>query len=237
MKKLFLISLIIVQSCVAFAQDYCENDTIVREIQFPLTEQDTETVFYYFNNEWIPLAYGNEIKADSIQSAEIKNDEYGNRAVFFTVSPGYLEYIKAENRKYFINLDPRCEFPGGNGKLKEWIDENIRIPEGFKGSERVVVNFTVHPDGSISDAKIYRQPSKNEAVNQEALRLVNALPKFRVKYCTPPKKNFHLTLPITFKEPGAIFIRGKESQGNAHKEDSSSHESVNEPVVLVNPHI
>ena len=28
----------------------------------------------------------------------------------------------------FINFDPQCEFPGGNGKLKEWLDENIRIP-------------------------------------------------------------------------------------------------------------
>ena len=212
MKKLFLISLIIVHSCIAFAQNCCMNDTIVREIQFPLTEQDTEPVFYYFNNEWIPLAYENEIQADSIQSAKIKNDEYGNRAIFFTVSPGYLEYIKAENRKYFINLDTRCEFPGGNGKLKEWIEENIRIPEGFKGSERVFVKFTVHPDGSISDPTIFRRPSKNEAVNQEAIRLVNALPKFRVKYYIPHlKKNFHLTLPITFKEPGAIFIRGDKS--------------------------
>lgn len=211
MKKIFLISLIIAQACIAFAQDYCVNGTIVREIQFPLTLQDTKSEFFYFNNEWIPLAYGNEIQADSIQSAEIKNDEYGNRAVFFTVSPRYLEYIKAENRKYLINLDPRCEFPGGNEKLKGWLDENIRIPEGFKGSERVFVKFTVHPDGSISDPTIFRRPSKNEAVNQEALRLVNALPKFRVKYYTPQKKNFQLFLPITFKEPGVIFIRGEES--------------------------
>lgn len=213
MKKLFLISLILVQACIAFAQNYCVNDTIVREIQFPLTERDTETVFYYFNNEWIPLAYGNEVHPDSIQSAEIKNDEYGNRAVFFTVSPGYLAHIKAEQRKYFINLDTRCEFPGGNGKLKEWIDANIRIPEGFKGSERVVVQFTVHPDGSISDPTIIiRRRSKNEAVNQEALRLVNALPKFRVKYYTPQKKSFKYNLPITFKEPGAIIIRGEASK-------------------------
>lgn len=208
MKKLFLISLIIAQSCIAFAQNCCANDSDVREIQFPLTKQDTETVFFYFNNEWIPLAYENKVHPDSIQSAEIKNDEYGNRAVFFTVSPGYLEYIKAENRKYFINLDAQCEFPGGNGKLKEWIEENIRIPEGFKSREKVIVQFTVHPDGSISDATIIRQRSKNEAVNQEALRLVNSMPKFRVKYCVPHlKKSFHYVLPITFKEPGAIFIR------------------------------
>lgn len=211
MKKLLLSSLIIGQACIAFAQNYCENDTIVREIQFPLTERDCETVFYYFNNEWIPGAGLDMVPRDSIQAAEIKNDEYGNRAVFFTVSSETQDRIKAEARNTWPYLEPRCEFTGGNGKLKEWLDENIRIPEGFKGSERVFVKFTVHPDGSISDATIYRRRSQNEAVNQEALRLVNAMPKFRVKYYTPQKKNLHLTLPITFKEPGVIFIRGDES--------------------------
>ncbi len=207
---LIIVSLILTQSCIAFAQNYCVNDTIVREIQFPLTLDD-KTEFFYFNDEWIPGAHPGLVEVEAIQKAEVKNDEYGNRAIFLTVSPETLAQIKAEARKIWVNLDTRCEFPGGNGKLKEWIEENIRIPEGFKGSERVFVKFTVHPDGSISDPTIFRRPSKNEAVNQEAIRLVNALPKFRVKYYTPQKKNFHLTLPITFKEPGVIFIRGGES--------------------------
>ncbi len=207
---LIIVSLILTQSCIAFAQNYCVNDTIVREIQFPLTLDD-KTEFFYFNDEWIPGAHPGLVEVEAIQKAEVKNDEYGNRAIFLTVSPETLAQIKAEARKIWVNLDTRCEFPGGNGKLKEWIEENIRIPEGFKGSERVFVKFTVHPDGSISDPTIFRRPSKNEAVNQEAIRLVNALPKFRVKYYTPQKKNFHLTLPITFKEPGVMFIRGGES--------------------------
>lgn len=212
MKKILLFSLILVQTCIALAQNYCVNDTIVREIQFPMTERDTETIFYYFNNEWIPGAHLDYVSADSIQKMEVKNDEYGNRALFLTVSPETLAQIKADARKVWVDLDARCEFPGGNGKLKEWIEENIRIPEGFKGSERVFVKFTVHPDGSVSAPSIYRRPSKNEAVNQEALRLVNELPKFRVKYYTPQKKNLYLTVPITFKEPGAIFIRGDENK-------------------------
>lgn len=212
MKKILLISLIIVQSCIAFAQNYCVNDTIVREIQFPLTERDTKTEFFYFNNEWIPGAHPGLVSAYSIQKAKVKNDEYGNRALFFTVSPETLAQIKTEARKIWVDLDTRCEFPGGNGKLKEWIDENIRVPEGFKGSEIVLVRFTVNPDGSISDPTIMHPRSKNEAVNQEALRLVNALPKFRVKYYIPHlKKSFQYYIPITFKEPGAIFIRGNES--------------------------
>lgn len=235
MKKIFLISLILVQTCIAFAQNYCVNDTIVREIQFPLTERDCETVFYYFNNEWIRGAHLDNVPVDSIQKMEVKNDEYGNRALFLTVSPETLAQIKAAAREIWVCDDPQCEFPGGNGKLKEWLDENIRIPEGFKGRERVFVKFTVHPDGSISDATIYRRPSKNEAVNQEAIRLVNALPKFRIKYYTPQKKNLLLTLPITFKEPGAIFIRGDENNDNTHKQDSISQDIIVESKIFYEP--
>lgn len=206
MKTLLTISLLVVQSCMVFAQHCCTNDSVVREIQLPLTEQDTETIFFYFNNEW--FAMPELAQADSIQKMEVKNDEYGNRAVFCTVSPKYLEQLKAERKRHLINLDAHCEFPGGNGKLKEWLDANIRIPEGFTGKERVVVEFYVQPDGTVTDPQIVdRFKSKNDAVNAEALRLANALPKFRVKYFTPQKKRFCYWLPIVFKEPGAVLIK------------------------------
>lgn len=211
MKNLLIVSLFLVLSCMVFAQNSSMNDTVVREFQFPLTQKETEPVFYYFNNEWIALPDHAVIQADSIQKAEVKNDEYGNRAVFLTVTPTYLARLKAEVRRSLINLDHRCEFPGGNGKFKEWLDSNIRIPEGFKGTERIIVEFYVQPDGTVTDPKIIRKRSKNEAVNAEALRLVNALPKFRVKYCTPKKYRITYLLPITFNEPGAVYIRGGES--------------------------
>ncbi|MDE7153142.1 MAG: TonB C-terminal domain-containing protein [Muribaculaceae bacterium] len=207
MKNLLLVLLVFAQSCMAFAQNCCENDSVCMELRFPLTERDTETVFYYFNGEWIRGAHVDRVPADSIQKIEVKNDEYGNRALFLTVPPHIADEIKAEAQNLYIHDYPICEFPGGNGKLKEWIDSNIQIPEGFKGCELVTVNMKIHPDGSISDTKIVR-PSKNQAANEEALRLVNALPKFRLKYFTPQKKSFHYYITIPFTEPGAIFIRG-----------------------------
>lgn len=220
MKKLFLISLIIVRSCIAFAQNCCVNDSVVREIQFPLIEEDTETVFYYFNNEWIAGAGPDMVETDSISKMEVKDDEYGNRAVFITVSPERLVRLKSEvreaNKNIWVDYDPICEFPGGNGKLKEWLDANIRIPKGYKGQERVIVQFCVQPDGTITDAKLFR-PSKNDAANAEALRLVNAMPKFRVKFFTPRRALLRYNLPIRFREPGAIFIRGGECNDNTNK--------------------
>lgn len=217
MKKFMFVSMILAQACMAFAQCECLNDSIIREIQLPLTEQDTKSVFYYFNNEWIRGAatYLDTVPADSIQKMEVKNDEYGNRAIFLTVSPEIIAGLKAKAKNLYIHDYPYVEFPGGNGKLKEWLDNNIKVPDGYKGSERVHVVFTLHPDGSISNPKILR-PSKNEAANEEALRLVNALPKFRVKYYTPKKCSFKYYISIPFKEPGAIFIRGGETSFNEH---------------------
>ena len=189
MKKIIIASLLAVNSCVALAQDMSTRDSLVIEPKFPLTELDTKSgVFCYYNDEWFAIPASTNVEQDSIQAAQVKNDQYGNRAVFFTVSPTYLAHLKAEASKVFINLDPLCEFPGGDGKLKEWIQDNLRIPKGYKGRERVVVNFKVHPDGSISSPRIIR-PSKNKAANEEALRLVNALPKFRVMYCVPYQTN------------------------------------------------
>ena len=98
MKKIFLVSLILVQACIAFAQNYCVNDTIVREIQFPLTLND-KNEFFYFNDEWIPGAHLGLVEADAIQKVEVKNDEYGNRAMFLTVSPETLSQIKNGSAK------------------------------------------------------------------------------------------------------------------------------------------
>lgn len=214
MKNIFIASILLLQPLLLSAADCRADDTAAREIQFPLTERDTETLFFYFNNEWIPGAGLELVEPSDILKVEIKDDEYGNRAVFLSVSPETLARIKSEceekNKKVWAHDYPTFEFPGGNGKLKEWLDANIRIPEGYKGSERVAVTVKLHPDGSLSDARLVKK-SRNDDANREALRLVGLLPKFRVKYYTPKKQSFNITIPITFREPGALMIRGGET--------------------------
>lgn len=209
MKKLIFVSLILIQSCISFAQNCYENDSIVLEPRFPLTELDTKTGFVYLNDEWCQMP--SLVPTDSIQKVEVKNDEYGNLAMFLTVSPEMQAEYDAKVKNLWLEYPyPRCEFPGGDEKLKEWLTTNIKVPESYKGSEVVVVSVTIHPDGSINNPRVIRA-SKNEAANQEALRLINALPKFRVKYHTPKKSNIHYNIPIRFTEPGTIWIRGGET--------------------------
>ncbi len=125
--------------------------------------------FVYFNNEWIQGANINMVDPESITKIEIKNDEYANRAAFISITSTALESLKKQiekaNEGIWIEYpSPYCEFPGGNSKIKEWVEENIRIPSGFKGKVRVIVSIRVQPDGRVTDGKILKG-SENEEVN------------------------------------------------------------------------
>lgn len=90
------------------------------------------------------------------------------------------------------------EFPGGEGKLLQFIAENVRLPKcvtdaGVKG--RCVVEFVVEKDGTVSDFKVVR--SLNKECDEEAVRVLKTMPKWkpgmergkpiRVKYTVPVK--------------------------------------------------
>lgn len=71
------------------------------------------------------------------------------------------------------------EFPGGQVAMLQYLADNIQYPEtarraGIEGP--VFVHFIVNEDGSISGATILRGISSD--CDQEALRVVNAMPKW-----------------------------------------------------------
>lgn len=212
MNNLLLLSLLCMQAIMLSAQNSADGDSMTLDKQRALTENDAEPTFYYFNNEWIPSARIDMVDVDSIIKIEVKNDEYDNRATFVTISPETLAKLKADVKEATKNIRgghsyPTCQFPGGDQKLKEWVDANIRIPEGFKGSKVVLVTCRMLPDGTPSDPKLLR-PSSNAEANAEALRLVSIMPKFHVRYYTPKRVPFNFNIPIRFTAPGTVYIRG-----------------------------
>lgn len=80
---------------------------------------------------------------------------------------------------------PYPQFPGGYEKLNEYVKTNIRYPKaafkrGIRG--KVVVEFTVDIDGTILNAHVV-EAAPYKSLNDEAIRLVNAMPKW-----TPAQK-------------------------------------------------
>lgn len=163
--------------------------------------------FIYVNGEWYPW-FGkynlDDIPYDKIIDLKVKDDDYGNRAVFVEYPTETADSIRNTKLDYFINTDPLVLFNDGKGNdmdMIKYIQENQVIPDGAK--ERVVVRFFINPDGSVSDASIIKA-AKNEAINNDALRLVNGFPKFKVIYLTPQKTPIYRALPIVYNDISKI---------------------------------
>lgn len=91
------------------------------------------------------------------------------------------------------------QFPGGHIALFEYLSKNIKFPKSKENEDvkvRVVTTFTVEKDGSITDAKIVR--SQGEAFDNEALRVINGMPKWIPGTQNGKTVSVKYTLPITF---------------------------------------
>ena len=81
-----------------------------------------------------------------------------------------------------------------------WLAANIRYPqEAYNNSiqGRVVVTFIVEADGSITDAKVIRSVAPQ--LDKEALRVVNAMPKWTPGLQNGKAVRTKYNLPVTFK--------------------------------------
>lgn len=91
------------------------------------------------------------------------------------------------------------QFPGGHIALFEYLSKNIKFPKSKENEDvkvRVVTTFTVEKDGSITHAKIVR--SQGEAFDNEALRVINGMPKWIPGMQNGKAVSVKYTLPITF---------------------------------------
>lgn len=90
--------------------------------------------------------------------------------------------------------------PAFIGNLDQWLASNLKYPPSAAEMEiqgRVICEFIVEKDGSISNVKVVK--SVDDDLDKEALRLINAMPKWR-----PGKQNgktvrCYFTMPVTFR--------------------------------------
>lgn len=108
------------------------------------------------------------------------------------------DYLAGEvdtTRVYDV-VEQMPSFPGGNQKMQDFIDKNLHYPKecvekGFQG--RVIIAFVVERNGTLTNIRVVK--SVNPALDKEALRIVNLMPKWipgrqcdktvRVKYIIP----------------------------------------------------
>lgn len=98
------------------------------------------------------------------------------------------------------NPDKWPDFPGGQKKLFKWLSANIKYPKEAQANKeqgRVIVRFVIDKDGKVTDAKVVR--SISPSLNKEALRLIEAMPRWKPGEKAGQPVAVRFTLPITFR--------------------------------------
>lgn len=111
-----------------------------------------------------------------------------------------IEEEDIQEAEVFKVVEEMPEFPGGTAKLLEYLQKNMRYPMKARESDiqgKVYVDFVVEPDGSISNVHVLR--GIGGGCDEEAIRLVNSMPKFKPgkQHGTPVRVRY--MVPIVFK--------------------------------------
>lgn len=103
-----------------------------------------------------------------------------------------------EQGKIFEVVEQQPQFPGGS--VNGWLADHIKYPvvaaeNGISG--RVVVQFVVERDGSVSQVRVVR--GVDPSLDKEAQRVISSMPKW-----IPGKQNgqavrSRFTVPVTFR--------------------------------------
>lgn len=124
------------------------------------------------------------------------------------------ETEEPQEKVIFQVVEEMPEFPGGMGEAMKFLGRNMKYPTAAQQAKiegRVIVQFVVERDGSISDVHTVR--GVNPDLDAEAIRVVSMMPKWKpgkqrgkavaVKYTMPIM--FRLQSPAPAKEEAAPF--------------------------------
>ncbi len=138
-----------------------------------------------------------EVEDEIDINAEVDQNEVIEEYEF---TPPEIEEEEIVEAEIFKVVEEMPEFPGGSAKLMEYIQKNIKYPMMARESDiqgRVFVNFVVEPDGSISNVAVLR--GIGGGCDEEAVRVVNSMPKWKPGKQRGSAVRCAYTVPIIFK--------------------------------------
>lgn len=101
--------------------------------------------------------------------------------------------------KCLEDIGTEAMFPGGESNMFYFIMNYLNYPEesielGEQG--KVYLSFIVEPDGSISNIKVLKGVSK--LVDQEAKRIIKAMPRWIPAVCNGRRVRCKMNIPLKF---------------------------------------
>jgi len=142
-----------------------------------------------------------EIVEDDVEVEDIEiNAEMDQNEVMEEYVAPEIEEEEVVEQEVFTIVEEMPSYPGGEAKMYEYLGKNIKYPQiaresGIQG--RVFVNYVVEPDGSVSNVKVLR--GIGGGCDEEAMRVVKAMPKWKPGKQRGKAVRVSYTLPVVFK--------------------------------------
>jgi TonB family protein len=139
-----------------------------------------------------------------------KPAELNGKIIYNYVRLPIIFELEPENEPFTECMIPVvAEFPGGDEKLREYIQKNVKwignpkrkksIPkEELLIGGRVIVLFQVEADGQLTHVELEEKLPHCEPCNQEALRVVKKMPPWKPSYEKGKAVSTCIRLPIYF---------------------------------------
>ena len=110
---------------------------------------------------------------------DVEYDSIRNNMILAKKAQVEDENLNSDETVFFL-VENMPEFPGGESSLQKYISNSIIYPEvavenGVQG--KVFVSFVVTKNGAIANARVVG--GVDPALDKEALRVVNTLPKWK----------------------------------------------------------
>ena len=210
-KTVFLqIGLVVVLSLVLVAFEWTSTDV---NVDFSLQDEDIEV-----EEEIIPITRQEEVKppppppppavADILniveddveldEELEIMDTEMSQEDIVDFSNMVFEEETRDEGEIFMI-VEEMPEFPGGPEALQRYLSQSVRYPvlaqeNGIQG--RVYIQFVINQNGEVTNATILR--GVDPSLDREALRVVEAMPKWKPGKQRNRPVRVSYTVPINF---------------------------------------
>ena len=126
------------------------------------------------------------------------------------------EVKQTEEEVIFQVVEQMPEFPGGMSEAMKFLAKNIKYPVAAQQAKiegRVIVQFVVGKDGSISDVHTVRSVSPE--LDAEAIRVVSMMPKWN------PGKQRGKAVPVSYTMPIMFRLQGPTPKAKEEKPTDS----------------
>lgn len=113
-----------------------------------------------------------------------------------------VKELKLE-KPVFTEVEQQPGYPGGNAAMARYLSKTIKYPADARKNKiegRVITSFVVQDDGSIGEVSVLK--GIGHGADEEAIRVIKAMPKWYPGMQNGHPVNVKYTVPITFSLAG-----------------------------------